>query len=106
MNTVSTDDLDPNNTVDYQVLVEPNRRRLWVNASDGSAVARFNVRFGIDIHNSATDQLNGAPECLYCTHEQPSLADWDEFRARVKLLYGVVLAQDDIDVTLLRPREG
>ena len=33
----------------------------------------------MDVHNTVSDQMSGAPECLQCTHEKPSRRDWIEF---------------------------
>ena len=45
----------------YEVCVDELGKRLWINAPDGSSVARFNVSVGVDVHNTASEQLDGAP---------------------------------------------
>lgn len=54
--------------------------RVWVHASDGSTVGRFDARFGIDIHTTVSEQLAGANQCLMCTHSPATEADWQFFR--------------------------
>lgn len=57
---------------------------VWVNSADGSCVGRFSLKFGIDIHTSVSEQMKGAPQCLYCTHEPPTWNDWLDFRRLIK----------------------
>lgn len=68
-------------------------RTVWVNAADGSNIARFG-RYGIDVHTSITAQIDGAPQCLACTHGLTHLADWRRFQALVKHHYNVKVADD------------
>jgi hypothetical protein len=67
--------------LEYEVEWSVTNDKVWIHASDGSTVGRFS-RFGIDLHNTVTDQLAGMPECRLCTHERPSVADWDMFREK------------------------
>lgn len=73
----------------YEILVAPQGDRIWVNGPDGSSIARFSKRFGIDVHNTATAQMRGAPECLMCTHSPAGAAEWQKFCAAVKEFHGV-----------------
>lgn len=50
--------------------------------------------FGMDVHTSASDQLQGAAECLHCTHTKPSRDDWLLFCNLIQQHYGVQVAQD------------
>lgn len=86
---------------EYELHFDALRRRLWLNADDGSAVARFNVLTGVDLHTTASEQYAGAPECLWCTHEKPDRAVWVKFIDAVKHRYGVNLSEDMIDVANL-----
>lgn len=86
----------------YEICTDQLGRRIWINADDGSAVARFNTATGVDIHNTARDQLAGAPECLWCTHGKPDYRTWQEFVKKVNSLFGLELSSDTIDVDLLR----
>lgn len=82
----------------FEIVVSDDENTLWVNAFDGSCIARFSKKFGIDIHNTATDQIeNNAPQCRYCTHHAPDNDDWLVFRQKVLSFYGL-----DIDVDLIR----
>lgn len=85
----------------YEMLSDQFGRRFWINADDGSAVARFNTSTGVDLHNTATAQMEGAPECLWCTHGKPDLKTWIEFIKQVKVTYGVHVPEDAIDIRLL-----
>lgn len=69
--------------MNYEIQVSTCGNTVWINAEDGSSIARFSKRFGIDVHNSTTDQLEGKPQCLYCTHTKPTLKDWITFRQKV-----------------------
>lgn len=62
-----------------QVQVSADRRTVWVHAADGSTVGRFSKVFGMDVHTTITEQLQGASQCLRCTHQAPGQAEWDEF---------------------------
>jgi len=85
---------------DYEIQLDDLRRRVWVHGSDGSTVARFDNRFGMDIHRSITEQLAGALQCLYCTHEQPSLSDWETFRCKVEQHFGVLVPASAVEINL------
>ncbi|KWT98284.1 MULTISPECIES: hypothetical protein [unclassified Variovorax] len=76
-------------TLQFETQVSGSRDTVWVNASDGSCVARFSKKFGIDVHNSATAQMQGAKECLMCTHAPAGEDEWERFRAAVLEHYGV-----------------
>lgn len=82
--------------MEYQVDVSGNGDTLWVNANDGSCVARFSKRFGIDVHNSVTAQLAGASQCLFCTHAPAGPEEWKQFRESVKKNFGVDVPADII----------
>ena len=69
--------------MNYEIQVSTCGNTLWINAEDGSSIARFSKRFGMDVHNSTTDQLEGKPQCLHCTHIKPTLKDWITFRQKI-----------------------
>lgn len=82
---------------DYEIVVSTDSHTLWVNADDGSCLARFSTKFGMDIHNSATDQIeNNMPQCLYCTHGKTNIEDWNMFRRKMKEIYNIDIHQDEI----------
>ncbi|UUA75151.1 hypothetical protein [Cellvibrio sp. QJXJ] len=72
--------------------------RIWINADDGSAVARFNTRTGVDVHNTVTDQLRGAHECLWCTHGKPDRETWNQFVVKIDELFGIRFAIDAVKI--------
>ena len=51
-----------------QVQVSQDGQTVWVHSADGSTVGRFSKRFGLDVHRTVTEQLQGASQCLHCTH--------------------------------------
>lgn len=64
----------------HEIQVDAVKGTVWVNhGDDGSCVGRFSKRFGMDIHNSLSDQLAGKPQCLHCTHTPGLEEDWLEF---------------------------
>jgi len=85
----------------YEVCSDTLGRRVWINSDDGSAVARFNTSTGVDVHNSASDQMAGAPECLWCTHGKPDYKTWLGFIEAVSQHFGLQLSINDIDIGLL-----
>lgn len=88
--------------IEYEIQLSANRSVVWVHASDGSTVGRFG-RMGIDLHNTVTDMMAGAPECRLCTHGKPTVADWKLFREKVLEWYAVDVPEDAFDVSLLTP---
>jgi hypothetical protein len=85
----------------FEICTDELGHRVWINSEDGSSVARFNTSTGVDVHNTVTDQLAGASECLWCTHGKPDHKIWCEFILAVKEHFGIVLSIDHIDVGLL-----
>ena len=73
----------------HQVQVSGDRSTLWVHAPDGTTVGRFSRHFGIDVHRTMTEQLSGAAQCLYCTHEPPDVEAWQSFRVEMLRLHQV-----------------
>ena len=65
----------------YEVQISDLRDTVWIHASDGSTVGRFS-RFGIDLHNSVSEQLQRASQCRLCTHGRPTVEDWAVFRSK------------------------
>ncbi|MDA0152368.1 hypothetical protein OH460_08640 [Vibrio sp. Makdt] len=63
-------------------------KTVWVNNINGDCIARFGV-LGIDIHTSSEEQINGAPQCLFCTHERTDVNDWVVFKDKVKELFDI-----------------
>lgn len=76
-----------------QFEIDSDGRTVWVNSAMGVCVGRFS-RFGIDIHRDFTAQVAGEPECLDCTHEKPTLAEWERFKSGMMEHYGVVVGDE------------
>ncbi len=72
-----------------QVQVSADRSTVWVHAPCGSTVGRFSMRFGMDVHTTVTDQLQGLSQCLHCTHTKPSRGDWLMFCKLMKKHHGI-----------------
>ena len=85
----------------YEICSDEQGKRLWINADDGSAVARFNTSTGVDVNNTATDQMAGLPECLWRTHGKQDYQAWISFVREIKSHFGLQLSVDAIDVGLL-----
>jgi hypothetical protein len=78
-------------TFEDQVQVSEDGKTVWVHALDGSTIGRFSKVFGMDLHTTVTEQQNGVPQCLYCTHEAPGPGDWNIFRTKLLESYGIDL---------------
>jgi hypothetical protein len=65
----------------YEIQQSQMHDAVWIHASDGSTVGRFG-KMGVDLHNTISEQLNGAPQCRLCTHVKASKLDWDLFREK------------------------
>ena len=78
----------------HEVFVSTCGRTVWVNSGvDGSCIGRFSKTFAVDVHISASDQLGGKGECLFCTNGAPDKALWDRFRAEMLRHPGVDIAE-------------
>jgi hypothetical protein len=73
-------------SLDAQVISDG--RTVWVNAPTGECLARFG-RYGVDIHRTVTDQLEGMPECLTCTHALTTAKDWLLFQSETLRHHGI-----------------
>ena len=79
------------------VQVSPDGKTAWVHASDGSTVGRFSMIFGMDVHTTVTSQLAGEAQCLHCTHQAPSVDDWQLFCDLMAKHYKI-----EVDQSLMR----
>ncbi len=59
---------------------------VWVNGASG-LLGRFG-RNGIDIHRPASEQQTKG-ECLFCTHEKTTPADWEMFVRGMQTHHGI-----------------
>lgn len=80
----------------YAIDVSSAGDTVWVTASDGSCVGRFSKRFGIDVHRTVTEQLAGAQQCLYCTHERAGEVEWQAFREAMLRHYRIDVPAETI----------
>lgn len=85
----------------YSLQIADNNSAVWVHCSDGSTVGRFG-RMGVDLHNTVTEMMQGAPQCRLCTHGIPSQADWELFREKVLEWWGIDVPLDAFDPALLK----
>jgi hypothetical protein len=86
-------ELDRMSELDH-VQMAADRSTVWVHASDGSTVGRFSLRFGMDVHTTVSLQLQGASQCLHCTHSAPTHADWLLFCDLMARHYGIAVPPD------------
>lgn len=84
--------------LEYIYQTDELKQRVWVHASDGSTVGRFSVRFGMDVHNTVTEQMAGRSECLDCRHSGSPAENWRLFRAYAQDLWGIDIPEDAIDL--------
>ncbi|RJX80336.1 hypothetical protein D3M70_12375 [Pseudomonas sp. LS-2] len=81
----------------YELQLSSSRNAVWIHSSeDGSTVGRFG-RMGVDLHNTATEQMLGMPECRLCTHGRPSESDWALFRSKALEWWGVTVPEEAFD---------
>jgi len=73
------------------VQVSADGSTVWVHAQDGSTVGRFSKRFGLDVHTTVTQQMEGADQCLHCTHVPPRSDDWLTFCELMNQHHGIVV---------------
>ncbi len=70
---------------------------VWVFGEDVSTVGRFSKRFGMDVHTTFVEQLEGKPECLHCTHAAAGLDDWLMFCDLIAKHYGVAVPRVSVE---------
>lgn len=89
--------------MEYEIQTSENKSAIWIHASDGSTVGRFGT-MGIDLHNTVTEQLNGASQCRLCTHRQVNASDWDLFKEKSLEFFGVKVSDDSFDKKLFKEK--
>lgn len=75
--------------LEEQVEKSPDGKTVWVHAMDGSSVGRFSTVFGMDVHTTGTQQMEGKGQCLHCTHHKPSQDDWLKFCELMQVHHGI-----------------
>ncbi len=77
-----------------QIEVSGNGVTVWIHAPDTARPWGDSQKFGMDIHTSLTEQLEGAAECLHCTHTKPKEEDWVLFCNLIHKHYGITVSKD------------
>ena len=80
----------------YEVQYTAEKIKLWIHSSEGETVGRYDIRFGMDIHNSLEEQVNGKSQCLHCTHGKPNWNDFELFCEKAKILWRVNIDKSQI----------
>jgi hypothetical protein len=78
----------------FEVRVSQDGGTVWVNGADGASIGRFSKQFGMDVHRTSAEQLEGMGQCLACTHERAGAAEWDAFRSKMLEHHGVALKRN------------
>lgn len=78
----------------FDIQVSLDRSTVWVHYADGSTIGRFSKKWGIDVHRTVTEQIAGASQCLSCTHDAPTAAQWEEFCALMEQHYAIPISRD------------
>lgn len=85
--------------------IQTDGRAVWVSGADGSNLGRFG-RWGVDVHTTIEAQMNGAGQCLVCTHGHTTLSDWRTFQHGMLEHHGVVVPDDVMPAFLSREEHG
>ena len=78
----------------FEVRVSQDGGTVWVNGADGASIGRFSKQFGMDVHRTSSEQMEGMGQCLACTHERAGIAEWDAFRSKMLEHHGVRLKRN------------
>lgn len=85
---------DPLDPVDL-VQVSSDGNTVWIHSpNDGSTVGRFSTKFGMDVHTTVSEQLQGVGQCLCCTHEPPTVIEWRHFVRLMREHHGITVPFD------------
>ena len=83
---------------DDLIQVSSDGKTVWIHSpNDGSTVGRFSKIFGMDVHTTVSEQLQGAGQCLCCTHEPPTKYEWEHFVRLMHEHHGIIVPTDLID---------
>jgi len=80
----------------YLVQYDEDKLRLWIHCSSGETVARYDTRFGMDIHTTIEQQDLGESQCLMCSHGKSSPEEFNTFCEKVKELWQVNIDKSKI----------
>ena len=92
--TMSSEAFDPD-----QIVLSADGSTVWVHALDGSTVGRFSKRFGMDVHTTVTAQLQGAGQCLHCTHAPAGEPEWRQFVDLMREHHGIAVPPSLVEFT-------
>lgn len=68
-------------------------KTVWVNSGvDGSNIGRFG-RGGVDVHHSATVQIETGKQCLSCSSRSDH-AGWESFKEAMQTHYQVTIPEE------------
>jgi hypothetical protein len=81
--------------MEFLIDTSANGDTVWVN-SPTCCIGRFSKRFGMDIHRTVEQQMQGEPQCLHCTHGGGTHADWLEFVRLMKHHFNVTVPVDSL----------
>lgn len=73
---------------------------VWVNGGDG-LLGRFGPN-GIDVHQPSIDAQAAKGECLHCTHERTSRADWEVFTVKMREHFGIKIPEEHAPTKFVR----
>jgi hypothetical protein len=93
---MSKDDEVDGEEAAWEIMVSHCGRTAWVSGADGSMIGRFSKVFGVDVHRTATEQMRGEGECLFCTHVPAGPVEWDLFRQALLKHYDINVPKDAI----------
>lgn len=77
---------------------------VWVNIGEG-CLARFGPR-GIDVHQRPSEVARGGRECLHCTHEPTTAADWEVFVAKCLSAFGIEVGEEHRPASAASPPQS
>ena len=80
---------------DDLIQVSSDGNTAWIHSpNDGATVGRFSKKFGMDVHTTVTEQLQGVGQCLCCTHEPPTVIEWGHFVRLMREHHGIAVPAD------------
>ena len=86
-------------TTKKHIQIQSDGTTVWVHCG-GETIARFGM-YGIDIHNTILNQMNGQCQCLFCSHTKTTFDDWKTFVEQVKKLYQIEVSESYTPIRFL-----
>lgn len=81
-----------------RIAIESDGRTVWVHRG-GETIGRFG-RFGIDVHSTLQEQMEGASQCKCCTHGPTSSTHWELFKAAMLQYHEVIVGNEYMPIRL------